>query len=92
MMRNFGQFGQQQAISQTMSTTTHTVQQTIVQRPQMQQMGVQKMAATVPWGVYGGMQMTVNTAHGPMRVTVPPGYGPGSSFTFNVPITQNVYA
>ena len=30
--------------------------------------------------------MTVNTHFGPMRVTVPPGYGPGSSFTFNVPM------
>jgi len=92
MMQNFGGFGQQQAITQSMTHTTTTHQQTIVQRPMQAQMGVQKMAATVPWGVYGGMQMTVNTAHGPMRVTVPPGYGPGSSFTFNVPVRTGLFA
>ena len=65
------------------SWQTHTFQQTIVQPPQP---ATRKMAATVPEGYYGGMQMTVNTPHGQMRVTIPPGYGPGSSFTFNVPV------
>jgi len=84
MTAAFGQHGGRQMMMQSMQTTTHTVQQTIVHQPPMA--GVQKMAATVPFGVYGGMQMTVNTHFGPMRVTVPPGYGPGSSFTFNVPV------
>uniref|UniRef100_A0A7S2GKX4 Annexin n=1 Tax=Haptolina brevifila TaxID=156173 RepID=A0A7S2GKX4_9EUKA len=84
MTNAFGQAGGRQMMMQSMQTTTHTVQHTIVHQPQ--QAGVQRMAATVPFGVYGGMQMTVNTTYGPMRVTVPPGYGPGSSFTFNVPV------
>jgi hypothetical protein len=83
MMRQMGGFGQMQAMQQVMQTHTMTMQQTIVQQPQMP--AVQKMAAVVPFGMYGGMQMTVDTPHGRMRVTIPPGYGPGSSFTFNVP-------
>jgi len=71
-----------QPMQNTFQTVQTTYQQTILQ-PQVA--GVQKMAATVPFGMYGGMQMTVNTPHGQMRVTIPPGYGPGSSFTFNVP-------
>ena len=61
------------------------VQQTIVQQPASYAPAVQKFAAVVPFGMYGGMQMMVDTPHGRMRVTIPPGYGPGSSFTFNVP-------
>ena len=88
MMRNMGALGQHQAMAGAMQQVTTTVQRTIVQPQVMiQQQQVQKMAATVPWGYYGGMQMTVQTSAGPMRVTIPPGYGPGSSFTFNVPVT-----
>ena len=83
LMANFGMAGHMGAVNGAMQTVTTTVQRTIVQQPQ--HLGVQKMAATVPWGMYGGMMMTVNTPHGQMRVTIPPGYGPGSSFTFNVP-------
>jgi len=78
------------AMHSAMTTVQHTVQQTIIQQPQ--QMGMRKMAATVPFGMYGGMQMQVNTPHGRMQVTIPPGYGPGSSFTFNVPVTGPLYA
>ena len=84
MRKSFGKFGMHQAMQQTMYTVQQTVQQTIVQRPTTY--GVQKMAATVPFGVYGGMQMTVNTKYGMMKVVVPPGYGPGSTFYFNVPV------
>ena len=74
-----------------MQQVTTTVQRTIVHQqptyqPAQPQMQMQKMAATVPWGHYGGMQINVNTSQGMMRVTIPPGYGPGSSFTFNVPV------
>ena len=30
--------------------------------------------------------MNVQTQYGMMRVMVPPGYGPGSTFYFNVPV------
>ena len=50
-----------------------------------QQPGLTQMRATVPMGVYGGQSIMVQTASGPMTVAVPPGYGPGSVFTFNVP-------
>ena len=90
MMNPHMMMGQQQMMQQTMhqsfGMTQTTVQQTIIQQPPSY--GVQKMAATVPFGVYGGMQMTVQTHQGPMRVTVPPGYGPGSTFYFNMPVRQ----
>jgi len=90
MMQQFrpGGFGQQQMIQQTMTTHQTVMQRTVMQPPAGfgQPAMVQKMAATVPFGVYGGMQMTVQTPQGPMRVTVPPGYGPGSTFYFNAPM------
>lgn len=95
MVNQFGQFGQQQAMVQSITTTQNTYQQTIIQQPPVMMGGarpMQKMAAVVPWGTYGGMQMTVNTPQGRMRVTVPPGYGPGSTFTFNVPQAGGLYA
>jgi len=93
MMQQFGagQSMMQQTMQQTFTTQQTVMQQTIVQQPMgglMPQQQVQKMAATVPFGVYGGMTMTVNTMYGAMRVTVPPGYGPGSTFYFNVPVRQ----
>jgi len=84
MANNFGQFGQGHAMMGAFTTMQTTYQQTIIQQPA--QPAVQKMAATVPWGMYGGMYMQVETPHGRMKVQIPPGYGPGSSFTFNVPV------
>lgn len=49
-----------QAMHSAMTTVQHTVQQTIIQQPQT--MGLRKMAATVPFGMYGGMQMQVRLA------------------------------
>ncbi len=80
-------------VQTNMMSTVMTQQQTIMQQTTLMRQpagfgggGVQKMAATVPFGVYGGQEMNVQTQYGMMRVTVPPGYGPGSTFYFNVPV------
>jgi len=80
-------------VQTNMMSTVMTQQQTIMQQTTFMRQpagfgggGVQKMAATVPFGVYGGQEMNVQTQYGMMRVTVPPGYGPGSTFYFNVPV------
>ena len=85
MMQHFGQAGHVHAMFSSIQMQQTVVQQTIVQQPASYAPAVQKFAAVVPFGMYGGMQMMVDTPHGRMRVTIPPGYGPGSSFTFNVP-------
>jgi len=85
MMNGFGQMGHQQM----MMTTMMSHQQTIYSGGQ-QTGGMRKMVAVVPFNMYGGMQMTVKTNqfppnYGKVAVTIPPGYGPGSKFVFQVP-------
>jgi len=92
MMRGFGQGTMSHQQSMTTTTTmyqqsTSTYNQSIYNPPGAT---TRKMAAVVPFGMFGGMQMQVNTNnippnYGRMMVTIPPGYGPGSKFTFSLP-------
>ena len=63
MVQTYGQHGSRAMLTQQMQTVTHTVQQTIMHQPQ--HAGVQRMAATVPFGVYGPSLKLEPTSPGP---------------------------
>jgi len=95
MQQMMSGFNQGTMSHQTTMTTTSTMYQQSTQtynQAMYQPPGAatRKMAAVVPFGMWGGQQMQVNTNnipphYGRMMVTIPPGYGPGSKFTFAIP-------
>ena len=80
--------------SNTHTRNQHRAQQrTVVVTQQQQQRapcppGHTLMTVVCPANVYGGQQLQISTASGPMKITVPQGVAPGTAFGVAVPQRQ----